>query len=66
MAGFSINIDLKGLMDQTVRDILIINIGTLWDDYCYRNNVKSDIKLEGVNFLEDFAKTINERTHKDT
>jgi hypothetical protein len=47
--------DFKPLIDQTIRDVLISDIGELWDDYCYRNNIPPNLKLEVIDFLEDFS-----------
>lgn len=55
----TIVVEIKPTIDQAVRDILISDIGSLWDDYCYENNVPSDIKLHGLNMLEGFAKRLN-------
>ena len=59
MTGIIINIDLKGSIEQAVRDVLILDIGQLWDDYCFENNINGEVKMEAIGFLEDFAKKLN-------
>ena len=53
--------DLKPILEQGIRDVLLLNIGSLWIDYCEKNIVDPRVENEGVKFLEDFAKKLNEQ-----
>ena len=56
---------LKETMQQGVRDVVLLNIGTAWVDYCELNQVDFQIEDEVIKFLEDFANKINEPTGND-
>lgn len=59
MASLEIIFDFKPAIEKAIRGCLISDIGSLWDDYCYDNNVPPEIKLHGINFLEQFAEQLN-------
>lgn len=63
MNPLEIKIDFKPAIEQAVRDVLVRDIGTLWDQYCEERNVPPEIKLHGIQFLESFAKKINDDKH---
>lgn len=48
-------IDIRPTIHDALREVLISDIGSLWDDYCYENSVPPEIKIHGIGFLEDFA-----------
>ena len=56
-----ITVEVKQTVSDMVRQALIVDYGMMWDDYCYENNVPSEIKLHGIQFLEHFANEINEQ-----
>lgn len=61
--GFAITLmipDLTPAIQQGVRDVLVRDIGDLWDDYCEGNDVSAELYVEGIKFLTYFASKINE------
>lgn len=58
--NLTIQINMAPVVDQAVRDVLILNIGELWEDYCIERGIGDELRTEGIVFLEDFANKVNE------
>jgi hypothetical protein len=61
MAEVNMTFVIKQSVEDIIRQILISDIGELWDGYCYENNVPPEIKLHGIEFLEQFANSLTKK-----
>jgi hypothetical protein len=60
MADNSITIkfegDFKQKIEQSMRDVLILEFGEMWEEYCYENNISPNIK---IGFLDHLNKKVD-------
>lgn len=62
MASNEITIKFDGefanKINQKIRDVVMLEFGEVWEEYCFDNNVPADIKIGFLDYWDKFLKSI--------
>lgn len=50
--------DFKDKVQQEIRDIVFLEFGAVWEEYCFKNNIPYNTKMGFLDYLSKFIESV--------